>query len=74
MQNKAKNTLKTANKLAVMIAAAVRADGRSLYAIASAAGIQRKQLGLFMRGQQDMTLTIAARLCRELGLEIVGSR
>ena len=68
------NMTKITNKLAAKIIAAVRADGRSLYALARDSGIQRKQLGLFLRGQQDMTLTVAARLCRELHLEIVGIR
>ena len=60
----------TTGKLAAKIKQAIERDGRTVYAIAKAAGIERKQLGLFMRGESDMTLTIAARLCEHLGLEL----
>jgi len=59
-----------AGKLAVKIKSAVERDTRSIYALAAEAGVSRKQLGLFMRGESDMTLTIAAKLCEVLGLEL----
>ena len=59
-----------AGKLAAKIIEAIKADGRSLYALGEAASVSRKQLGLFMRGESDMTLTVAARLCEVLGLEL----
>jgi plasmid maintenance system antidote protein VapI len=59
-----------AGKLAAKIKAAIEADGRSIYALAEAGDLSRKQLGLFMRGESDLTLTTAARLCEVLGLEL----
>jgi predicted transcriptional regulator len=62
---------KIEGKLAAKIRAAIKADNRTIYALALESGTSRKQLGLFMRGESDMTLTIAARLCEVLGLELV---
>jgi len=64
----------TSGKLAAKIKAAVEKDTRSIYALAHAAGIGRTQLGMFMRGESDMTLTIAARLCEVLGLELTDKK
>ena len=61
-----------AGKLAAKILSAIEADGRTVYAIAKAAGINRQQLGLFVRGESDMTLTVAGKLCETLGLELRG--
>ncbi len=61
-----------AGKLAAKIKAAIEADGRSLYELTGGQKpiISRKQLGLFMRGESDLTLTTAGRLCEVLGLEL----
>jgi predicted transcriptional regulator len=63
----------TSNKLASKIKAVVEADTRTIYAIAKAAGVERKQLGMFLRGESDMTLTVAGRLCDHYRLELVES-
>lgn len=63
-----------AGKLAAQIRETIDADGRTIYALAKDSGISRQQLGLFVRGESDMTLTIAAKLCETLGLDLVKRR
>ena len=60
------------NKMAEMIRRSVEADGRSLYAIANAAGVSYQTLHPFIRRQREaITIDTADRLCAVLGLELV---
>lgn len=49
---------------------AIRKDGRSLYQLWKDTGIAQAVLGRFMRGERDMNLRTADRVCRALGLEL----
>ena len=56
-------------ELARIIRAAVERDGRSLYAIAKAAGVTYQAFHPFVRGhREDIALSTADKLCRVLGL------
>jgi predicted transcriptional regulator len=57
-------------KLAAKMRQAIELDTRSTYALAKEADVSRKQLGMFLKGDSDMTLTVAAKLCDVLGLEL----
>lgn len=64
--------VESGGKLAAKMREAIAADQatRPRHKLAKDAGIDRKQLYLFMLGRQDMTLTVAAKLCEQLGLEL----
>ena len=49
---------------------AIRKYGRSLYQLWKDTGIAQAVLGRFMRGERDMNLRTADRVCRALGLEL----
>lgn len=59
-----------ANKLETAIKQAIKSDGRSLYALAKATGVDLSQLTRFTEGA-DMRLKSAAKLCEALGLALV---
>ncbi len=57
--------------LAETLRKSIKADGRSLLAIANAAGVAYQSLHPFYNRQRDdITLGTAARLCAALGLEL----
>lgn len=49
---------------------AIRKDGRTIYRLAIDSGVNQGVLGRFMRGERDMNLRTAERVCRVLGLEL----
>jgi DNA-binding phage protein len=49
---------------------AIRDSGRSLNQIGKAAGIGHDRLSRFMRGERDLTLTSAEKVCEALGLRL----
>ena len=53
------------------IRAAIAADGRTMYAIAKAAGLQQRTLGRFCSGERDLTGERLGMLMRALGLVVV---
>jgi transcriptional regulator with XRE-family HTH domain len=53
-----------------MICQAIRASGESLNAIADATGVHHGQLSRFTRGERNITLDTAERICRHVGLEL----
>jgi transcriptional regulator with XRE-family HTH domain len=53
------------------IRAAMVADGRTVYAIAKAAGLEQRTLGRFANGERDLTGERLGMLMRALGLRIV---
>lgn len=55
---------------------AISASGFSLNKLGQQAGIDQSRLSRFMRGERDLTLAAAARLCNVLGLGLIanGSR
>ena len=52
------------------IRAVAKADGRTVYAIARDSGVNSAVVGRFVKGERDVTLRIAEKLCRTLGLEL----
>jgi DNA-binding phage protein len=56
--------------LRATITAAVRADGRSISAIARAAGIHEAHLHRYMSGRRDATGRTLDKLLAALGLEL----
>ncbi len=56
--------------LAHTIRNAMKADPRSMYRIALDSGVALAVLSRFMRGQRDITLDTADRLCRALRLKL----
>jgi transcriptional regulator with XRE-family HTH domain len=51
---------------------AVRGSGKTLLDLSESADVSPSQLSRFLRGQRDLTLRSAARLCEALGLRLVG--
>ena len=49
---------------------AIRDSGRTLNGIADEAGVSRGSMSLLMSGKRTMTLPVADRICRVLGLEL----
>jgi transcriptional regulator with XRE-family HTH domain len=56
------------------IRAAIRSDGRTMYAIAKAAGLEQRTLGRFCSGERDLTGERLGRLMAALGLRITKSK
>ena len=52
----------------------MKRDRRSMYALAEDCGIARGTLSRFTRGERDLTLATADRLCRALGLRLTKGR
>ena len=48
----------------------LKADGRSMYQLWKDCGVSQAVLSRFLRGQRDLNLQTAGRLCEELGLEL----
>jgi transcriptional regulator with XRE-family HTH domain len=55
------------------IRAAIRSDGRTVYAIAKAAGLEQRTLGRFANGERDLTGERLGRLMAALGLVVTKS-
>lgn len=49
---------------------AIADDGRSLYRLALDSGVSKAILGRFVRGERDMTLDTAEKVCEALGLSL----
>jgi transcriptional regulator with XRE-family HTH domain len=49
---------------------AIAASGHSLNQLGKSAHVSASQLSRFMRGQRDLNLEAAARLCHVLGLKL----
>ena len=45
-------------------------DGRTRYAIGKLSGVSQGIMGRFMRGERDMNLRTAGKLCEVLGVEL----
>jgi transcriptional regulator with XRE-family HTH domain len=56
------------------IRAAIAADGRTVYAIAKAAGLEQRTLGRFANGERDLTSERLGRLMAALGLRVTKSK
>jgi transcriptional regulator with XRE-family HTH domain len=52
---------------------AIGGSGLSFSRLARLAGVAQPQLSRFMAGERDLTLAVAARVCRVLGLDLVQS-
>ncbi len=48
----------------------IRKDGRTIYRLALDCEVNQAVLGRFMRGERDMNLRTAEKVCRALGLEL----
>ena len=53
-----------------IIREAIRRDGRTLYRLALDSGVNSAVLGRFMRGERDLNLRTAERVCDAIGLEV----
>ena len=51
---------------------AIQASGRSLNQLQQETGVSRSQLSRFMRGERDISLTVAEKVCDVLGLRFCG--
>ena len=58
--------------LADRLRQAILASGRSLSQLGRQAAIDHSRLSRFLRGERDLTLEAADRLCQVLGLVVVG--
>lgn len=63
-------SMKTRRTYAEMIRATVEARGLTAYALARDSGVNSAVVGRFLKGERDVTLTTAEKLCRALGLEL----
>jgi plasmid maintenance system antidote protein VapI len=64
----AKRRKRTATTLADQLRAAIDASGKSRYELCKLGGVDQSVLGRFMSGQRGLTLDVADRLCKVLGL------
>lgn len=62
--------MKTQRPFAELIRATTQARGLTAYALARDSGVNSAVVGRFLKGQRDVTLTTAEKLCRTLGLEL----
>lgn len=53
-----------------IIREAIQRDGRSIYRLAIDCGVNQGVLGRFVRGERDMNLRTADKVCRALGLRL----
>ena len=51
---------------------AIQGSGQTLVELSQATDVSPSQLSRFLRGQRDLTLTTAARVCDALGLHLIG--
>ena len=51
---------------------AIQDSGQSLNQLGKQAGVDHGRLSRFVRGERDLTLAAAGRLCHVLGLRLVG--
>ncbi len=57
-----------------LIRATTEARGLTAYALARDSGVNSAVVGRFLKGQRDVTLTTAEKMCRALGLELRPAR
>ncbi|HEX5269793.1 MAG TPA: helix-turn-helix transcriptional regulator [Gemmataceae bacterium] len=50
---------------------AIQGSGKTLVELSASTHVSPSQLSRFLRGERDLTLTSAARVCEVLGLELV---
>jgi len=62
---------KPAKGLAEQLRQAIRDGGRSLNRLAAETRVDSGRLSRFMRGERDLTVEAAGRVCAVLGLELV---
>lgn len=67
-KKKARRTKPKPSDLAAVIIDAVNRDDRSPYAIAQAAEIRPEVLTRFLKGERDLKLATAKKVCEALGL------
>ena len=51
---------------------AIRQSGQSLNQLSKLSAVGNDRLSRFMRGERDLTLTAAGRVCEALGLHLAG--
>ena len=56
--------------MAEVLREAIRNSGLSLNQLGQACGVPRQPLSRFVRGERTLTLPVAERVCRALGLEL----
>ncbi len=66
--------MKTRRTFADLIRATTEARSLTAYALARDSGVNSAVVGRFLKGQRDVTLATAERLCRALGLELRPTR
>lgn len=57
-------------ELVAQLRQAIEASGQSLNQLSQVCGVDRGRLSRFMRGERDLTLFAAGRLCEVLGLKL----
>src|SRR5262245_45427194 len=58
--------------LAEQLRQAIRDCGQTLNQLSTACGVGRDRLSRFVRGERDMTVAAADKICRALGLRLTG--
>jgi transcriptional regulator with XRE-family HTH domain len=53
---------------------AIRSSGESLNQLGERSGLDSARLSRFMRGERDLTLSAAEKLCDVLGLHLAGGK
>jgi len=61
-------------ELAESLRAVIQADDRTPYRLAKESGVSAAMLSRFIRGERDLTLTTAGKLCAVLGLKLTPTR
>lgn len=62
--------MRTRRTFAELIRATTEARGLTAYALARDSGVNSAVVGRFLKGQRDVTLTTAEKMCRVLRLEL----
>jgi transcriptional regulator with XRE-family HTH domain len=65
-------TKKQRQQLADQLRQAINDSGITIYQLSQDSGVHRSQLSRFMRGQRDLGLVIADKVCEVLGLRLTG--
>jgi ribosome-binding protein aMBF1 (putative translation factor) len=63
-----------AKSMPEIIREAMRRDGRTRYRLAKDSGVDQAVLGRFIKGERDLNLRTADKVCKALGLKLVKER
>jgi transcriptional regulator with XRE-family HTH domain len=64
-------TARKRQQLTEQLRQAIAGSGMSLYQLSQASGVHRSQLSRFIRGERDLGLEVADKVCEVLGLRFI---